>query len=144
MKPSLSSTMNQTQKAEELILQQTNRKSHMIHSHKSHEFTDSNFHNEVLKHNDFVMVQFGSECSGNCQIMMPMIEELCTKFQDCIKFGTVDVENNDQIVETYGINELPTLLFFRDGEIIDHIVGPVPKDLLKTTLTGLLSGNNNV
>ena len=134
--------MIHTQKAVDLTLQQTNRKSYMVHSHKSQEFTDSNFHKEVLEHNDFVMVQFGSDYSGNCQIMMPMIEELCTRFQDCIKFGTVDVENNDQLVETYGINELPTLLFFRDGEIIDHIVGPVPKDLLKKKLTGLLSGNN--
>ncbi len=109
--------------------------------HENLEINKSNFQEEVLGQSGIIIVQFCSDWSGNCHIMTPVIHDLSLEFKNRIKFGNVDVERDEELTDKYRIRELPTLLFFRDGEIIDHIVGPVPKDIVRSKLKELLSGN---
>jgi thioredoxin 1 len=105
--------------------------------------TDENFDREVLEYSSPVLVKFAAEWSGPCQILSPVLEELGDVFQGRLKIGRVDVDENEGLVETYGIRDLPTVLFFLDGEIVDHIIGAVAKNEFKAKLKFLLEGTSS-
>ena len=99
---------------------------------------ETEFHNEILQHTQPVVVEFGADWSGACHIMAPMIEELAKAFRCQIKFCKIDVDDCELIAKQYGVRELPTYLFFKDGEIRDHIVGAIPRRALAVKLDALL------
>lgn len=102
------------------------------------EFTDANFDQEVLKSDVPVLVDFWAVWCGPCKMIAPLVEELAGEYQGKVKVGKVDVDNNPNISVTYGIRSIPTLLIFRDGKIVDQIIGAVPKQALAQKLDAQL------
>ena len=98
----------------------------------------ANFNREVLESSKPVLVEFVTEWSGACQIIDPVMKQLMAEFCKQIKFCCVDIEKNEGIAGEYGIRDVPTLLFFKNGKVEDHIIGAVSKKVLSGRLTGLL------
>ncbi|KXK56438.1 MAG: thiol-disulfide isomerase/thioredoxin domain-containing protein [Chlorobi bacterium OLB5] len=102
------------------------------------EFTDANFDAEVLKSDVPVLVDFWAVWCGPCKMIAPFVEELAGEYQGKAKIGKVDVDSNPNISMTYGIRSIPTLLIFRDGKVVDQIIGAVPKQALAQKLDAQL------
>ena len=102
------------------------------------ELTDSNFDEIVLKADKPVIVDFWAEWCGPCRMVGPIIEEIGKEFQDKAIVGKVDVDNNPNVSGKFGIRNIPTVLFFKNGEVADKQVGAVPKSNLVNKLEALL------
>jgi thioredoxin 1 len=102
------------------------------------EFSDSNFDEEVLNSDTPVLVDFWAEWCGPCRMIGPIVEELSTEYQGKVKIGKMNVDNNPNIPMKYGIRSIPTLLVFKGGELVDKIVGAVPKTNIVSKLENQL------
>ncbi|MEI7484483.1 MAG: thioredoxin [Ignavibacteriota bacterium] len=91
------------------------------------EITDANFADEVEKSDVPVLIDFWAVWCGPCRMIAPIVEELAGEFEGKAKIGKVDVDNNPMIAGKFGIRSIPTLLIFKGGEVVDQIVGAVPK-----------------
>ncbi len=91
------------------------------------EFTDANFADEVEKSDVPVLIDFWAVWCGPCRMIAPIVEELAGEYQGKAKIGKVDVDNNPMIAGKFGIRSIPTLLIFKGGQVVDQIVGAVPK-----------------
>jgi thioredoxin 1 len=91
------------------------------------EFTDANFENEVLKSEQPCLVDFWAEWCGPCRMVGPVVEEIAKDYDGKLKVGKVNVDQNSQTASKYGIMSIPSLLFFKQGKVVDQIVGAVPK-----------------
>lgn len=103
------------------------------------ELTSSKWETEVLKAKGLVMVDFWAPWCGPCRIIAPTIEELAKEYEGKIKVGKLNTDENPDIATRYGIMGIPTIMFFKDGQRVDQIVGVVPKSILKSKLDTLLS-----
>jgi len=101
------------------------------------------FTKEVLESMTLTLVQFTVEWSGACQIIAPMYEELATSYKGQAKFFTVDLEKESGIETEYGVTELPTILLFRSGILIDFIRGLSPKNVVITKIENALNRELN-
>lgn len=99
--------------------------------------TDKNFE-EVIKGDLPVLVDFSASWCGPCKMMSPIIEELSNEYEGKIVIGKMDVDSNVETPAKYGIRSIPTLLFFKNGEIVDRLVGAQKKDILVAKLESLL------
>lgn len=97
-------------------------------------FTDESFEEDVLNSDKPVLVDFWAEWCGPCRMVGPVVEELAGEFEGKARIGKVDVDNNPEISAKYGIRSIPSLLIFKNGEVVDQIVGAVPKAQLKKQL----------
>lgn len=101
--------------------------------------TDDSFEEEVIQSDLPVLVDFWAEWCGPCRMVAPVVEELADEYEGKAKIGKVDVDSNPQISTKYGIRSIPSLLIFKNGEVVDQIVGAVPKAQLKKQLEAQLT-----
>jgi len=101
--------------------------------------TEENFQSEVLESKKPVLVDFWAEWCGQCHAIAPLIEEVAADFQGGAKVGKLDVDNHSSFAMRYGIRGIPTLLFFKDGEVVDQLVGVVSKQLIADKLNALVA-----
>jgi thioredoxin 1 len=102
------------------------------------EFTDSNFEELVLKSDKPVIVDFWAEWCGPCRLVGPLVEEIGEEYKEKAVVCKVDVDSNPGIASKYGIRNIPTILYFKNGEVADKQVGAVPKNNLVTKLEALI------
>ncbi len=91
------------------------------------EFTDSNFKTEVLDSDKLTVVDFWAEWCGPCRAIGPVIAELAKEYEGVINVGKLNVDQNPQISTNYGITSIPAILFLKNGEVVDKLVGAQPK-----------------
>ncbi len=96
--------------------------------------TDENFENEVLKSEKLTLVDFWAEWCGPCRVIAPVVEELANDYEGKVKFGKVNVDDHNQVASEYGVRSIPTLLIFKDGAVVNQIVGSVPKEKITDIL----------
>lgn len=97
-------------------------------------YTDANFETEVLKSDKLTMVDFWATWCGPCKAIAPVIEELSTQYAGKVNVGKLDVDANGEVSMNFGIRSIPTILFFKNGEIVDRVVGAVPKSQLESII----------
>ena len=102
------------------------------------EFTDANFDEMVLASDKPVIVDFWAEWCGPCRMVGPIVEEIGNDYKGKAIVGKVDVDSNPGVATKFGIRNIPTLLFIKNGEVMDKQVGTVPKQVLVDKLEALL------
>lgn len=99
---------------------------------------DSNFEEVVVKSSKPVMVDFWAEWCGPCRMIAPIVEEMSNEYSDKALIVKCDVDNSPGVAAKYGIRNIPTILFFKNGEVADKQIGAVPKNSFVTKLNALL------
>ncbi len=102
------------------------------------EFTDTNFEDLVIKSDKPVIVDFWAVWCGPCRIVGPVVQEIGEEYSDKATVGKLDVDHNPESARKYGIRNIPTILYFKGGEVVDKQVGAVPKQVLIQKLEALL------
>lgn len=103
------------------------------------QLTDSNFQTTVLDSNKVAVIDFWAEWCGPCKAIGPIIEEISKEYEGKAIVGKVDVDNNPEVAMKYGIRNIPTILFIKNGQVVDKQVGAVPKANLVAMLSKHLS-----
>ena len=98
------------------------------------EFTDDNFSTEVLESSEPVLVDFWAPWCGPCRQIAPMIDELAGENAGSVKVGKVNIDENPQAAQNYGVQSIPTLMIFKGGEVVERFVGAQPKVRLQEAL----------
>ncbi len=98
------------------------------------ELTDSNFEETVLNSDKPVMVDFWAEWCGPCRMVGPIVEELANEYEGKAVIGKLNVDHNPAVAQKYGIRNIPTVLFIKNGEVVDRQVGAGPKASYQTKL----------
>lgn len=101
------------------------------------EINDSNFE-ELSAKGQLMLVDFGAQWCGPCKAVSPIVDELSDKYGSEAVIGKVDIDENPDLCEKFGIRNIPTILFIRNGEVVDKIVGAVAKEKISERLTALI------
>ncbi len=102
------------------------------------ELTDANFEEKVIKSGKPALVDFWAVWCGPCRMVGPVVEEIAKEYEGKAIVGKVDVDNNPGIASKYGIRNIPTILFIKNGEVVDKQVGASPKATLAGKLDAIL------
>jgi len=105
------------------------------------EGTDTNFEQEVLKSDIPVLVDFWAPWCGPCRMVSPLVDEIAEELTGKLKVVKVNTDENQEIAVKYGIRSIPTLGIFKDGQIVDGVIGAVPKQAIKDKLLPHLNVN---
>ncbi|MBO5795443.1 MAG: thioredoxin [Bacteroides sp.] len=101
------------------------------------EITDSNY-KEILAEGKPVVIDFWAPWCGPCKMVGPIIDELATEYEGKAIIGKCDVDDNDDVASEFGIRNIPTVLFFKDGQLVDKQVGSAPKGTYAAKIDALL------
>ena len=97
-------------------------------------FSDADFETEVLKSKEPVLVDFYADWCGPCKMMAPVVDELAKEYKGKWKIGKLNVDESPEVSMKYGIQSIPTMLFFKDGQVVDKAVGFQAKEKIKVRL----------
>ncbi|HKZ51462.1 MAG TPA: thioredoxin [Dehalococcoidia bacterium] len=106
---------------------------------KPYDVTDATFNEEVLKADLPVLVDFWAPWCGPCRMVAPIVEELAQEYEGSVKFVKLNTDDNVNTAMQYGIRSIPTLLLFKDGQMVDQVIGFRPKGDLKRTIDKALA-----
>lgn len=104
-------------------------------------FTDANFQAEVLDSKQPVLVDLWAEWCGPCRMVGPIVEKIAAEYAGKLKVGKLNVDENSEIPQQYGVQGIPTLILFKDGKDVQRIVGFQPEEKLKKTIDSFLAGS---
>jgi thioredoxin 1 len=93
--------------------------------------TDADFEQQVEKHQGVAVVDFWATWCGPCRMIAPILEQLSVEYAGKVKVTKLDVDTNTQTSMRFGVRSIPTLLFFKDGKVVDQVIGAVPKAVLE-------------
>ncbi len=93
-------------------------------------FTGENFEDEAVKAEKLTVVDFYADWCGPCKMMAPILENLAEEMQAQAKIGKINVDHAPEIARTYGVMNIPTILFLKGGSVVEKIVGVVPKETI--------------
>jgi thioredoxin 1 len=100
--------------------------------------TSTNFETEVLQATAPVLVDFWAPWCGPCRVIGPVVEEMATQYAGKLKVGKLNVDEHPAVAQRYGITGIPALLFFKDGQVVDTVVGAVPRNVLQKHVDGVV------
>jgi thioredoxin 1 len=96
--------------------------------------TDDTFETEIEKHQGLAVVDFWATWCGPCRMIAPILEQLATEYQGKVKVAKLDVDTNIKTATRFNVRSIPMLLFFKDGKVVDQIVGAVPRPQIESKL----------
>lgn len=100
------------------------------------EVTDENFETEIGESDGLAIVDFWAEWCGPCRMVGPIIEELASEYAGKVKVGKLDVDSNPKVATRFSVRSIPSILYFKDGELVDLVVGAYPKKYLEEKIRG--------
>jgi len=104
------------------------------------DLTSQNFDAEVLNSSDVVLVDFSAEWCGPCKMIGPILDELAKEYEGKgLKIGKVDIQENEELANKYQIMNIPNMLIFKGGKIVDQLVGLMPKEELANKINAYLA-----
>jgi thioredoxin len=96
--------------------------------------TDGNFEQEVEQHPGLTIVDFWATWCGPCRMIAPVLDQLATEYEGKVKVAKLDVDTNIKTATRFNVRSIPLLLFFKDGKVVDQIVGAVPRAHIESKL----------
>ena len=94
--------------------------------------TDADFEQEIEKHDGLAVVDFWATWCGPCRMIAPILDQLATEYNGKVKVAKVDVDTNIRTATRFNVRSIPMLLFFKNGKVVDQIVGAVPKTMIQS------------
>ena len=101
-------------------------------------FTKENFNDEVIKSDVPVLVDFYADWCGPCKMMMPVVEELAKTYDGKAKVGKVNVDEQGELAEEFGVMSIPAFVVIKNGKVVDQALGAMAKAKLESMLTGVM------
>ena len=96
--------------------------------------SDQSFDSEVLKHQGPVLVDFWAEWCGPCKALGPVLDALAQEYKDKVKVVKVNVDESPDAPQTYKVRGIPTMIFFKNGQVVDQLVGNQPRDAIRNVI----------